>query len=113
MDALRARQGSSSAPIRPPVGDARFVPLADAKQALADAYRAYDEADANAWRNPLNGPRLKSDASGDEFSRYKPAGHYPLSGQDSRLVCTPVEDARAEAYRLYDEEMANAWRNPR
>jgi hypothetical protein len=49
-----------------------------------------------------------------------------INGQDGRLVCKgnwlicepmgrdamPVQDARAEAYRLYDEEMANAWRNP-
>jgi hypothetical protein len=103
--------------------------MQDAKQTLADAYRAYDEADANAWRNPANGPRLQRDDI--------PAGAYPLSagengrctinGQDGRLVrkgnwlvceptrrgAMPVQDARAEAYRLYDEEMANAWRNPR
>jgi hypothetical protein len=66
-----------------------------------------------------------------------PAGAYPLNaGEGSRctingqdgclvrkgnwLVCEPVrqdamsaQDARAEAYRLYDEEMANAWKNPR
>jgi hypothetical protein len=110
--------------------------LRDARQRLEDAYRDYDEADANAWRNPPNGPCLQCDASG-EFGRDIPVGAYPLSagegsrctinGQDGRLVrkgnwlvcepvrrdAMPVQDARAEAYRLYDEEMANAWRNPR
>jgi hypothetical protein len=111
--------------------------LEDAKQELADAYADYDAADANAWRHPPNGPPLQRDASG-EFGRDIPAGAYPLSageggrctinGQDGRLVrkgnwlvCQPtrandtqsLQDARAEAYRLYDEEMANAWRNPR
>jgi hypothetical protein len=122
---------------KPLIGDARFQPMADAAQALADAYRAYDEADANAWRNPPNGPCLQCDASG-EFGRDIPVGAYPpsagegsrctINGQDGRLVrkgnwlvCEPtrandaqsLQDARAEAYRLYDEEMANAWRNPR
>jgi hypothetical protein len=82
------------------------VELGDARQRLEDAYRAYDEADANAWRNPPSGPCLQSDASG-EFGRDIPEGAYPLSagegtrctinGQDGRLarkgnwlVCEPV-----------------------
>jgi hypothetical protein len=125
----------------PWVVDRRHAPsnaeVQDAKRSLADAYRAYDDADANAWRNPPNGPRPQCDAGGD-FGRDIPAGAYPLSagecsrctvnGADGRLVrkgnwlvCEPtranhaqaLQDARAEAYRLYDEEMANAWRNPR
>jgi hypothetical protein len=136
MDSLKARQGPGGARTQPLVGDARFVPMADAKQALADAYRDYDLADDERWRHPPNGPPLQRDASG-EVGRDIPAGAYPLSaGEGSRctingadgslvrkgnwLVCEPVRkdampvhDARAEAYRLYDEEMANAWRNPR
>jgi hypothetical protein len=121
--------------------------LADAKQQLADGYAEYDARNANAWRNPPNGPRSEY-TGGDSYntgvgapsrgSGSIPVGAYPLSagessrctlnGQDGRLVrkgnwlvCEPtrandarsLQDARAEAYRLYDEDMANAWRNPR
>jgi hypothetical protein len=121
--------------------------LRDARQRIADAIAEHDARDANAWRNPPNGPRSEY-TGGDPLntgagapgcgSNKIPVGAYPLSagegnrctinGQDGRLVrkgnwlvCEPtrtndaqsLQDARAEAYRLYDEEMANAWRNPR
>jgi hypothetical protein len=50
----------SRRPGAPWVVDTRRAPTAaqthDARQALADAYAAYDTADANRWRNPPNGP---------------------------------------------------------
>jgi hypothetical protein len=110
--------------------------LQDARQRLQREYELYDAEAAAQWMHPANGPRLQRDASGG-FGRDIPAGAYPLSagedgrctinGQDGRLVrkgdwlvcepvrqdAMPVADARAEAYRRYDEEMANAWRNLR
>jgi hypothetical protein len=128
---------------RRPLTDAE---LYDARRQIADAYAEYDAADANAWRNPPNGPdeytggdpyNPGAGAPGRGYNKI-PEGAYPLSagegsrctinGADGRLVrkgnwllCQPtrandaqaLQDARAEAYRLYDEEMANAWRNPR
>ena len=72
--------------------DANRRAISDA--AKAKAYQEAETADANAWK----GAARSHDAG--EFS--KP----PPRRQD------PAIDARAEAYRLYDEEQQNAWRGP-
>ena len=59
------------------------------RQAYADA----EAADANAWR---------------DNSSVKPPATPAL---EPRKPPHPATDARAEAYRAYDEEMQNAWRS--
>jgi hypothetical protein len=101
---------------------------AAALDALEAAYRAYDTADAQAWRCGTN-----YDASGEFIDEQEGAvcvvsgSEYPLDqgspGQlrkvGGRLVCIPDQrrdaqtDARAQAYADYDRQMADAWRNPR
>jgi hypothetical protein len=110
--------------------------LIDARRRIADAIAEHDRRDTNAWRNPPNGPQrpVGEFAAGAKI----PTGAYPLSagegsrctinGEDGRLVregnwlvcertrandAQALQDVRAGAYRAYDEEMANAWRNPR
>jgi hypothetical protein len=85
-----------------------------------------------------NGPSFTGHGAPGKGANKIPEGAYPLSAGEGRactingapgtlqrqgdwLVCEPtrtndvqsLQDARAQAYRRYDEEMANAWRNPR
>jgi hypothetical protein len=69
----------SRRPGAPWVVDTRRAPTAaqthDARQALADAYAAYDARDANAWRAPPNGPAR--DAGEFKAGNRIPVGAYP------------------------------------
>jgi hypothetical protein len=67
--------------------------LADARE---EAYRLYDQADAEAYKRPTG--EFVGQREGDEDYASRDA----LS----------VTDAREQAYRDYDEAAADAWRNP-
>jgi hypothetical protein len=66
-----------------------------AAQAVADAYRTYDDAISRRWQ---------SDRWQDEPSKPAPTASQVFHSQDA------AEAAREAAYRQYDHDLSNRWR---
>lgn len=92
----------------------RHVTDAAALDAVEQAYRDYDAAECERWKTCGDATReFRGQQPGDQCTINGAPGHL-----NSNLECIPdlqdiAEDALAREYALYDQEMANAWRNPR